>query len=151
MDRGRRAAALLIICGAAAGLSGCDLVRSLIVGGVVEPQLSGPFVDPPELSQITNATPDRVTTSASNVYFLWTHPDASDGVSYSCRVVVDQVEGVPSGTEVGHVSGASTANTIGGQIQFAMAPGTLLPGTYRAEISLGDQPFDSASFQVHGQ
>lgn len=148
MWRTRGVLCLAIACVFCTG--GCDAIRGLIVGQAVEPRLAGPFLNAPDVTQITESTPDRVTTGASSIHFLWTHPDASEVVPYQCKIVATNVENIPPNFEVGNVGGTSTANTIGGQIQFAMSPGTLLPGTYRAEISLQGQQFGTVDFEVHG-
>jgi len=140
-----------LICVAIAcvmGTVGCDAIRELIVGRVVEPRLTGPFLNAPDVTQIGQSTPDPITTAASSIHFLWTHPEASEGTSYQCRIVAVNVQGVEPNTEVGIVGGTSAANTIGGQIQFDMEPGTLLPGSYRAEISLQGQQFATVEFEV---
>lgn len=141
----------LLCLAVALGATGCDSIRELIVGQVVEPRFTGPFLSAPDVTQISNSTPDRITNSATNIYFLWTHPEASEALPYQCRIVTVNVAGAPADTEVGQVSGTSTPNTIGGQIQFAMVAGTLLPGTYRAEILLRDQQFGQVQFEVHAQ
>jgi len=137
----------VVACVLCAG--GCDAIRELVQGQVIEPRLTGPFLSAPDVTQITESTPDRITTAASSIHFLWTHPDASQGVPYQCKIVALNVENIPPNFEVGNVGGTSTANTIGGQIQFAMSPGTLLPGTYRAEISIRGQQFGTVDFEVH--
>lgn len=141
-----------LICVAMAcvvGAAGCDAIREMIVGQVVEPRLTGPFLNAPDVTQIGQSTPDPITTSASSIHLLWTHPDASQGASYQCRIVAVNVQGVAPDTEVGTVGGTSADNTIGGQVQFDMEPGTLLPGSYRAEISIRGQQFAAIDFEVH--
>jgi hypothetical protein len=151
MQGKKRVLIIAACCAAALGVSGCDTIRELIVGQVVEPRFTGPFLTAPDVTQIANSTPDRITNSATNIYFLWTHPEASNSAPYQCRIVTVNVTGAPAETEVGQVGGTSTPNTIGGQIQFAMEAGTLLPGTYRAEILLRGQQFGQVQFEVHAQ
>ena len=147
MQKHRLAALLVVAISVAAFSTGCSDLLSCVVTQVFDAELAGPFVDAPDLSDI-GSDADTITASTSTIYFLWTHPDAEEGDGYECKIIAVALPGVPEGTEMGSASGTSSAGNFGGQIMFT-APGTgWIPGTYRADIYLQGEQFDSLDFEV---
>ncbi len=151
MKKNIKIVGFLAICVLSLSLGGCEACGALIMGQVVEPRMTGPFLNRPDLTKIAESSPDQIPSAATSIYFLWTHPDASEGKPYACQIKAVTVQGIPPETMIGQVAGVSTANSIGGQIQFAMDAGTLQPGTYRADVSLDSTQFATVQFEVQAQ